>query len=137
AVARAVDLTALRLRAALGRLVRGADPVLVESVARYADTALLCALVLAVSTAPAVPDRRLAIVLAAGRDRVPGFPASRLTDPAGPWQLAWPDATELGGDPQWTGQRIRLRVPELWLGPGGWPALWARAARHAKRTARA
>jgi hypothetical protein len=135
AQARAMDLAALRLRAALGRLVRGADPVLPEAVTRYADTPLLCAMVLAVSTACVVPDRALAIVLAAGRDRVPGYPESWLCDPAGPWQRAWPDATELGADPQWTGQRIRLRVPNGWLGRGGWPALWGRAAGAGRRAA--
>jgi hypothetical protein len=129
AQARAVDLVARRLRAGIGRLARAGDPVLAPAVARCADTAMLCALVLAVSTGPSTVDTAVTPVTTPGASAVPGFPESSLTDPDGPWRRAWPDATELGADPQ---RLDRLVVPTGWLGPGGWPALWSRAARRAR-----
>ncbi len=124
--ARSVDLVARRLRAALGRLARTADPVLAAAVRTSVDTPLLCALVLGVSAGPVDPDPPLTVVTVAGADPVPGFPESSLSDPDGPWRHAWPDAVELGADPQ---RVAGLLVPTGWLGPGGWPALWRRAAR--------
>jgi hypothetical protein len=130
--ARTVDLVGQRTRAAIGRLARTDDPALAPAVARQADTDLLCALVLAVSTAAEVGPAALTPVTAAGRVGVPGFPRSRLDDPDGPWQRARPVVAELGGDPEWTPSRTALVVPTAWLGPGGWRALWARAARTAR-----
>jgi len=146
AEARTVDLVARRLRAALGRLARADDPVVAAAVVRDADTAMLCALVLAVSTAPGRPAALTRITEPRGV-AVPGFPASTLDDEAGPWRSAWPDAVELGADGFVTGAEadgtgvaglvapIGLAMPTSWLGRGGWPALWARAARRS-RTAR-
>jgi hypothetical protein len=127
--ARAVDLVFGRMRAAIGRLARDDDPVLAPAVARHADTGLLCALVLAVSTGPGVDPAGLTPVTTPGAVSVPGFPQSLLDDSDGPWQRCRPDAAELGGDPEWTPAGTVLSVPTAWLGPGGWRALWARAAR--------
>jgi hypothetical protein len=124
--ARSVDLVARRLRAALGRLARGGDPALAAEVPRCVDTPMLCALVLAVSAGPSTVDTAMTTVTAPGGRAVPGFPESSLTDEAGPWRRAWPDAIELGAAPE----RLNgLVVPTGWLGRGGWPALWGRAAR--------
>jgi hypothetical protein len=135
--ARTVDLVARRLRAAIGCLARDDDPVLAPAVTRHADTDLLCALVLAVSTGPGVDPATLTPVTSPDSVSVPGFPRSRLDDDDGPWQRSRVDAAELGGDPEWTPSRTVLTVPTSWLGPGGWRALWARAARttRAHRTA--
>jgi hypothetical protein len=127
--ARTVDLVGRRLRATIGRLARTDDAVLALAVALRADTGLLCALVLAVSTAAEVGPAALTPVTTPDSTRVPGFPRSRTDDADGPWQRSRPDAVELGGDPQWTPAGTVLTVPTAWLGRGGWPALWARAAR--------
>ncbi|MBO4274046.1 hypothetical protein [Microbispora triticiradicis] len=63
---------------------------------------------------------------------MPGFPGSDMADADGPWQRALPDARELGADIEAFREHVAvggLRVHERWLGNGGWPALWARAAR--------
>jgi hypothetical protein len=120
ASARSIELVARRLRAAIGRL---AGPELGPAVAQHADTAMLCALVLAASTRD---DPSTMPLTAPGSVAVPGFPESSLDDEAGPWRRAWPDAMELGAGPR---PPASLRVPAAWLGPGGWPALWSRAAR--------
>jgi hypothetical protein len=129
--ARAVDLVARRLRGGLGRLARAADPALAPAVARHADPELLCALVIAVSTAATVGPDRLTPVTAPGARAVPGFPASTLDTP--PWTTARAAAVELGADLPADGVPGPLAVPTDWLGPGGWPALWARAARTGAR----
>jgi hypothetical protein len=135
--ARTVDLVFHRLRAAIGRLARADDPVLAPAVAGHADTGLLCALVLAVSTGPGVDPAALTPITTADSPAVPGFPQTRLDDSDGPWQRARSAAAELGGDPEWTPTETVLSVPTAWPGPGGWRALWARAARttRAQRTA--
>jgi hypothetical protein len=135
--ARTADLVGRRVRAAIGRLARTDDPVLAHSMrGRHADTGLLCALVLAVSTAPRVGPAALTPVTTPDSVSVPGFPDTRLDDADGPWQRARPDAAELGADPEWTPDQTVLTVPTSWLGPGGWRALWARAARAARVPAR-
>ena len=105
APARSMDLVALRLRAALGRLARSGDPVLAAAVADASTTPVLCALVVAVTAWGDVPD---------------------TADLGAPGDAFWDRVGEDG-----------LRVPAAWLGAGGWPALWQRAARvrHRKRTA--
>ncbi|MFI6633094.1 hypothetical protein ACIBI7_29795 [Nonomuraea fuscirosea] len=131
APARSMELVARRIRAALGRLARAGDPVLADHVARRADTALLCALVVAVTSwpgagLPTVPVTR------PGETGVPGFPRTDLDDPDGPWRRAFPAAVELGADLAVFSERVAtdgLQIPSAWLGHGGWPALWQRAAR--------
>ncbi|MEU7746987.1 hypothetical protein [Nonomuraea sp. NPDC049158] len=47
-------------------------------------------------------------------------------------------AAELGADLTTFWDRVAAngpRVPPAWLGHGGWPALWSRAARNTRRTA--
>jgi hypothetical protein len=129
AQARSVDLVARRVRRAIGRMARADDPILARAVPPHADTAMLCALVLAVSTATRVPAHMLTPLTTRGTLAVPGHPASTLDDDNGPWQRAWPVAVELGADADWTGRHPPIVVPTSWLGPGGWAALWARAAR--------
>ncbi|MEU8363692.1 hypothetical protein AB0C27_47495 [Nonomuraea sp. NPDC048882] len=131
APARSMELVARRIRAALGRLVRAGDPVLADHVARRADTALLCALVIAVTSWPDAGPPTVAVTRP-GETAVPGFPRTDLDDPDGPWRRAFPAAVELGADLAVFNERIAtdgLRVPSAWLGRGGWPALWQRAAR--------
>jgi hypothetical protein len=108
-------------------LARADDPVLAPLVSRRADPGLLCALVLTVSTG-ADPSAALTLVTRRGEVHVPGFPASTVDDPDGPWRQAYVDATELGAD---LSRRVppALLVPTAWLPRGGWPALWARVHR--------
>ncbi|WP_182880249.1 hypothetical protein [Microbispora sp. H10949] len=130
APARSAELVARRIRAALGRLARDGDPALALSVTLQADTALLCALVVAVTSWGAASHTTR--VTSPGRTDVPGFPGSDMNDPDGPWQRALPDARELGAEIEAFWEHVAvggLRAHERWLGNGGWPALWARAAR--------
>ncbi|MEV0344577.1 hypothetical protein AB0H88_02345 [Nonomuraea sp. NPDC050680] len=134
APARSAEMVVRRIRTALGRLARAADPVLAQAVGRDSDTSVLCALVIATTIWPleTVP------VTEPAKTTVPGFPASALADETGPWHHAFPAAAELGADLTSFWDRVAangLRVPPAWLGPGGWPALWSRAARNTRRTA--
>jgi hypothetical protein len=130
APARSMDLVAHRLRVAIGRLARTGDPVLARAIAQRPTTGMLCALVLVVNSGGA--DLPMTPVAQPRAGTVPGFPASSLTDMDGPWVRAWPDAEEVGCVRADFWRRIAsdgLHVPTAWLGPGGWPALWQRAAR--------
>ncbi|MEW2352153.1 hypothetical protein [Spirillospora sp. NPDC029432] len=132
APAYSMNLMALRLRAAIGRLVDGGDPAVARAVSRRTTEPLLCALVVAVTCGPAGDGQ--VPVAPAGTVTVPGFPATALSDEDGPWQRAFPDARELGADTGafWEGVHTEgLRVPAAWLPPGGWNALWGRAHRTA------
>ncbi|WP_155127855.1 hypothetical protein [[Actinomadura] parvosata] len=132
APARSMELIARRIRAAIGRLARAADPVLAHQVVRRADTAVLCALVVAVTSWTPHPGLPTVAVSEPGEMSVPGFPRTDLEDPAGPWQRALPGAVELGADLDAFWARVAaegLRVPAAWLGHGGWSPLWQRAAR--------
>ncbi|MEV4176963.1 hypothetical protein [Nonomuraea sp. NPDC049709] len=132
APARSMELVARRIRAALGRLARASDPMLAHQVARHADTAVLCSLVVAITSWPPVPGLASVAVSEPGETAVPGFPRTSLEDPDGPWQRALTGAAELGAGVDAFRERVAadgLRVPAAWLGNGGWPALWQRAAR--------
>lgn len=115
AAARTMDLVGRRLRVVIGWLTRTGDPTVTQKIASHPSTEMICT---------AVTQPRSVVV--------PGFPASSLTDPAGPWERARPDARELGAAPE-SGRDRRaetgLLVPTAWLGPGGWPALWRKASR--------
>lgn len=130
AAARTMDLVGRRLRVVIGWLTRTGDPTLAQKIASHPSTEMICALALAVTTWADRPP-----VTAVTQPRsviVPGFPASSLTDPAGPWERARPDARELGAAPESGRVRVAetgLLVPTAWLGPGGWPALWRKASR--------
>ncbi|TDD47537.1 hypothetical protein E1286_17300 [Nonomuraea terrae] len=131
APARTMELVARRVRATLGLLAHADDPVLAYRVARDADTAVLCALVIAVTSRADGPPT--VAVAGPGKASVPGFPRSSLEDPDGPWRRAFPGAVELGADLDAFWERVAadgLRVPAAWLGRGGWPALWHRSASH-------
>jgi hypothetical protein len=117
--ARTIDLVALRVRAALGRLLRADDQDLTRAVREGPAVPMLCAMTLA-ATSWGLPG---VVLVEPGGERVPGFPSTVLT--AEPWTTAGRDAAELGSEPGGTG----LVVPFSWLGGGGWPALWSRAAR--------
>ncbi|MBP2472456.1 hypothetical protein JOF53_001328 [Crossiella equi] len=121
--ARALDVVARTVRAALGELV--GDPVLGRSVARRPTPEMLCAL--AILATCSTVDGAVRVV-AAGESAVPGFPASDLYDREGPWQQALPAAAELGAPVAELAGR-GLLVPAALLGRGGWPALWQRAHR--------
>lgn len=132
APARSAELVVRRIRTAVGRLARAADPVLAQAIGRDSDTDVLCALVIAATIWPleTVP------VTEPAQTTVPGFPSSTLADETGPWHQALPAAAELGADLTSFWDRVTangLRVPPTWLGHGGWPALWKRAARNTRR----
>jgi hypothetical protein len=123
----AMDVVARTVRTAVGRLVH--DDVLIRSVARRPSIELVCALTIAV-TIESTKD----VVRVAGPEKttVPGFPASDLADPRGPWQQAMPAAADLGApvDRFWPSVAEHgLLVPAALLGKGGWPALWSRLHR--------
>ncbi|AGL18184.1 hypothetical protein L083_4674 [Actinoplanes sp. N902-109] len=142
APARTADLVALRVRAALGTLLRADDPVLAMAMTRRPYAPLLRAAALAVtswgalagapptagSSAGASPAAApVAAVAARRRVTLPGYPESSLRDEG--WQGSWPDAVDLGGVPAGFWEHIArhgLILPASWLG-AGWPALWARA----------
>ncbi|WP_419993609.1 hypothetical protein [Streptomyces boninensis] len=130
APAYAMNLIALRLRAAIGRLSATAGPAIAHGIRRRTSEPLLCALTLAATCrAPRPDDIRITEPRAV---TVPGFPASDLADEKGPWQRALPDAAELGADTEAFWEYIAadgLRVPAAWVAGGGWQALWARAHR--------
>jgi hypothetical protein len=120
--ARAADLAGLRVRIALGRLIRDGDPDLAHHLATRPAQPMLCAMALA---ATAMPGDRV-VVVAPGTTEVPGFPATDLADE--PWRTARAAAAELGGAPA---EADGLRIPAAWM-PRGWPALWAAAGRGAR-----
>jgi hypothetical protein len=135
APARTADLVALRVRAAFGALLRADDAALAAAMTRRPHAPLLRAAALAVTSWGGRTGPAVTAVAARRRVRLPGYPESSLRDES--WQGAWPDAIELGGDPEafWTGiARHGLVLPASWLG-AGWPALWARSsARPASRS---
>ncbi|GAA3956758.1 hypothetical protein GCM10023085_44170 [Actinomadura viridis] len=123
-----MGVVARRMRAAVGRLALDGDPVLARALTRRPAVPPLCALAVlvtcrapALALAPVAPPRAVS---------VPGFPATALNDPDGPWQRALPAARELGADTSVFWERIAadgLRVPAEWLAAGGWGRLWSRA----------
>ncbi|GAA3919412.1 hypothetical protein [Actinoplanes auranticolor] len=131
APARNAELVAIRMRAAIGELLREDAPELARAMAGRPPRQLLRAGVLTVTSwgglrtagpVTAVTGRR--------RIRVPGYPQSSLKDES--WQAAWPDAVGLGAVPEDFWDRIAghgALVPSSWLGGGDWPALWGRATR--------
>ena len=131
APARNAELVAIRVRAALGALLRADAPSLARAMTLRPHENLLRAAVLAVTSwgglGPAGP---VVTVTARRRVRVPGYPETSLRD-AG-WQAAWPDAELLGGVREAFWDRVAEQgamVPASWVGAGGWAALWGRAAR--------
>jgi hypothetical protein len=123
APAYAMDVVARAVRAAMGELM--GEELLARSVARRPTPELLCALVIAHTASSTVDAVRL---VPPGTTEVPGFPATDLLDPDGPWQQAIPVAAELGAAVDQFGEQ-GLLVPAALLGRGGWPALWSRAHR--------
>jgi hypothetical protein len=112
----------LRVRAALGRLLRADDPDLAAAVRAHPDAGILRAAALACTTWSTG-----AAVGAPKRVTVPGFPRTSLKDDS--WQAAWPGAVELGAEPAVFADRIAthgLLLPVSWTA-GNFEALWARA----------
>jgi hypothetical protein len=139
APARTVDIVALRLRRAVGVLLRQDACELAQAVHAGPHGPLIRAAALTVTSwGGLVPDApppagEVTAVSPRRRVRVPGFPASSLRDEL--WQATWPDATDLGARPDGFWKAIAahgLLIPSSWLAGGGWSALWARAA--ARRT---
>lgn len=129
APSRSMDIVALRLRRALGRLALDGNPTLSRALLRDPHIDLLCPLILAITCA--VPKSTPTVAITGPREvTVPGFPASSLADEAGPWQRAWPAATEIGFDRERFWDQIAdtgLLAPAAWI-TSGWPTLWQRAA---------
>ncbi|MFC7219329.1 hypothetical protein ACFQLX_14300 [Streptomyces polyrhachis] len=123
-----LETAARRIRAVLGQLVCADDPLLAAALNRRVTVPLLCALTATATLR--VPARELAEVAPPRAVTVPGYPASTLSDPSGPWRRALAGVCELGADPDAFWDRVAaggLGVRRSWLGGGGWPALWARA----------
>ncbi len=118
-----MDVVARAVRAAMGE--RMGEEILARSAARRPTPELLCALVIAHTVSSTADSVRL---VPPGTTEVPGFPATDLLDPDGPWQQAIPMAVELGAVVDRFGEQ-GLLVPAALLGRGGWPALWSRAHR--------
>lgn len=131
APARNAELVSIRVRAALGELLRADAPELADALTRRPHGPLLRAGVLAVTSWGGLgPAGAVTALTARRRIRVPGYPQTSLADDS--WAAAWPDAIGLGGVPGEFWDRIAehgLLVPSSWLSNGGWPVLWARAAR--------
>jgi hypothetical protein len=141
APARTTDLVALRVRAAIGVLLRHDLPELARAmdIGPYAPLIRAAALTVTswgglarVAQRPAGPPvGAVTAVCPRRRVRVPGFPQTSLKDEL--WQAAWPDAIELGATPDGFWDRIAthgLLLPSSWLSSGGWQTLWSRATRH-------
>ncbi len=129
APAHAMDVVARSVRSAMAELV--ADGTLARFVARRPSRELVCALAIATTcSGPSTTDT--VVVAEPKKTTVPGFPASDLADPRGPWQQAMPAAADLGApvDRFWPHVAEHgLLVPAALLGKGGWPALWSRLHR--------
>ncbi|MFI1917887.1 hypothetical protein [Nocardia sp. NPDC020380] len=136
ATARSMDVVATRMRAVLGGLALTGDPAFTRAVIREPSIEMLCALVPVVTCRPDNPFPTLAI--AEPRAVImPGFPASDLSDPDGPWQRAWPVAAEFGAETERFWDQVAetgVLVPATWLAAGGWQGLWSKAAAHAKQS---
>jgi hypothetical protein len=131
APARNAELAALRVRAALGALIRADALEVAQAMGGRPHGGLLKAGVLAVTSWGGLGAAGTVIAVAGRRRiRVPGYPLSTLRDET--WEGAWGDAVELGGARErfWDGiARHGLLVPASWLSAADWPVLWARAAR--------
>ncbi|KAB2347513.1 hypothetical protein [Actinomadura rudentiformis] len=128
APAYSLSLVSRRIRAAMGDLTCQNE----LSLPRRTPAAMLCAFVVAVTCR--APEIDLTLIAAPRAVTVPGFPVSALNDEL--WQSALPAARELGADTSVFWDRIAedgLRIPTRWLGPGGWPALWAGATSSRRR----
>jgi hypothetical protein len=132
------EMLALRVRAALGELVRRDAPEPAEAMVMRPHGPLLRAAALAVTSWGGLPSGSAhpgssasgAVTAVAGRRRVtvPGYPRSSLRD-AG-WEAAWADAVELGALREAFWAQITahgLLVPSSWLPAGGWATLWGRS----------
>jgi hypothetical protein len=138
--ARRLENAQRAVRAAIGALVRSADPRMDHAIAARPHPGPICAALLALNAWPAetvVPRPRIAIPIG-DAGAVPGHPASSLLDGSGPWADGWPAAAEL--DPAALpaslaalrsrierGELGSLEVPDSWLAGRRWATLWARA----------
>lgn len=125
-----------RLRAAFGRLAIEGDDTFAAAMAAGPATAVLAAAVLAVTASGPAGRGQPLVSVPIGPDGAVGGPGGVvLLSPSGPWARAWAEAPELGVDlgpllrQAETGTLPALLVRALWLGRGGWHALWRRAAR--------
>ncbi|MFL6078233.1 MAG: hypothetical protein ACJ73S_33135, partial [Mycobacteriales bacterium] len=124
-------LVALRVRAALGTLLREDASELARAVDADPYAPLVRAAALAVTSWGGLNAGAVTAVLPARHVEIPDFPRSALNDQR--WEASWPDATELGAVADGFWDHIAdhgLLLPVSWLSGGGWPALWSRAARH-------
>ena len=140
--ARKLENAQRAVRAAIGTLVRAADPRVDDAIATRPRPGPVCAAILALNAWPAdiaVPRPRIAIAVGDG-GAVPGHPASSLLDDKGPWAEGWRAAAEL--DPAAlptalvalrirveAGELAAFEVPDSWLAGRRWSTLWARAHR--------
>jgi hypothetical protein len=129
APARTAELVALRVRAALGSLLRADAPELAAAVRARPVRPVLRAAALAVTSWGGLPaGSPVAVVNPRRRVRLVDLPPASLRD--ADWQSAWPDAVELGAHRDGFAPHLAahgLLLPESWLSRGGLPALWSRA----------
>jgi len=126
----AQDLVVRSVRRAIGDLACDDDQVIARALASRTTEPLLCAL--AVTVTCRAPEINLMAVVPPRAVTVPGYPATALDDETGPWQRAFPAASELGANTSIFWDEIAehgLRVPASWLTHGGWTSLWTRAHR--------
>ncbi|MEV0296010.1 hypothetical protein [Nocardia sp. NPDC050710] len=129
AIARSMDIVAIRLRRVLGGLAVDDHPAMAPAVVRDPRAEVLCPLVVAITCAGG--SAGTVSITEPRADTVPGFPASTLSDPDGPWQRTWPAAAELGATTERFWAQVAetgVLVPASWLIARGWPGLWNRAA---------
>ncbi len=134
ATARSQEILARRLRTILAHLTLTAAPTLTRAVIAHPETPTLCALIQAITCAHNYPHRTLPIADPRATT-IPAFPTTSLSDPNGPWQLAWPDAVTLGADRERFWNQIAdtgLLAPADWLNTDGWQALWSRATANSR-----
>ncbi|WP_067510485.1 hypothetical protein [Actinoplanes sp. TFC3] len=114
AAARTAQLAALRLRSALGRLLRADAPELARAMTTNPDDRLLRAAEIAVTSWGGLPGAAVKAVRARGQI---WQPPSRSTLTTGVWEQAWADAAELGGTPDKFWDRLAehgLLSPASW-----------------------
>lgn len=134
--ARVVELACRRVRAALADLVLAGDARLDAAVAAAPEPGFLATTVLLL-TASAPAGLRVPVdEIPVGPDgAVPGRPPTSVRDESGVWPVARRDAAELGAPGDRVEEIQHLLVPAAWTAGRGWPVLWARAHREARRLA--
>ena len=140
--ARVVGLAAVRIRYALGTLLRDAEPRLDRAIVTAPHLGFVTSAILAL-TARGRSETVDLTWLPVGLDgSLPGRPPSSVTDHYGPWASARLGAQELGAAADRVERVLSeapgtsLLVPSAWLANQTWAALWSRSHRLTREMAR-